>query len=173
MGQFSYVDHTGSGPTSFTLKRQKQSNPLLSPKIGDEMVFDPSSIQDARQKVLRSITQRRGQQAFRDTLISPYDGRCAISGCSILDVLEAAHICPYLGPETNRVMNGLLLRADIHTLFDCGLIAIDTKNMTVLVAPTLHDSEYKAFLGKKLLMPHLPGRPSIEALDAHRKFSEL
>src|ERR1700722_13744752 len=40
-------------------------------------------------------------------------------------VLEAAHITPYMGASTNSLLNGLLLRADIHTLFNLGLISID------------------------------------------------
>ena len=59
-----------------------------------------------------------------------------------MEVLEAAHILPYRGPDTNKVVNGLLLRADVHTLFDSGLIAVDVKNMTVLVDKSLEGSEY-------------------------------
>src|SRR5262245_9271658 len=70
---------------------------------------------------------------------------CAITGCSVRDVLEAAHIHPYRGRERNKVANGLLLRADLHTLFDCGLIAIDAATMTVIVTPSLQNSEYAAF----------------------------
>ncbi len=47
-----------------------------------------------------------------------YGGRCAVTNCDIEDVLEAAHISPYNGPSTDQVYNGLLLRTDIHTLFD-------------------------------------------------------
>ncbi|WP_169719739.1 HNH endonuclease, partial [Novosphingobium acidiphilum] len=53
-----------------------------------------------------------------------YDGKCAVTSCAIEPLLEAAHIHPYLGPKTNHVTNGMLLRADIHTLFDLGLLAI-------------------------------------------------
>jgi putative restriction endonuclease len=54
-----------------------------------------------------------------------YSGRCAITDCEIDDVLEAAHISPYSGRSSDQVCNGLLLRADVHTLFDCGLLAFD------------------------------------------------
>ena len=64
----------------------------------------------------------RAPHKFRDALIGAYAGRCAITGCSVLDILEAAHITPYLGPDTNHVTNGLLLRADLHTLFDTCLL---------------------------------------------------
>src|SRR5262249_33239067 len=141
----------------------------ILPEESDDEAFDPSSVEDARQRILRSIAQRRGQKAFRDALITAYDGRCAITGCSILDVLEAAHIHPYRGPETNKVGNGLLLRADLHTLFDCGLVAIDPENMTVLIAAQLRDSEYGALHGGKLRTPrHSAQSPSKDALSLHR-----
>ena len=118
---------------------------------------------------MRSIAQRRGQKAFRDTLIVAYEGRCAVTECSISDVLEAAHIHPYRGPETNKVGNGLLLRTDVHTLFDCGLLAVDHEKMTLLVAPQLRDSEYGAFHGRKLRTPRDPRQwPSKDALNLHR-----
>lgn len=84
--------------------------------------FDASSIVDARERVLGQIVRRRGQQEFREKLLVAYEGRCAITGCDAIEALEAAHIVPYLGTETNHVQNGLLLRADIHTLFDLGCL---------------------------------------------------
>ena len=99
----------------------------LPQDAADDRIFDPKDVQDARQRLNRTIAQRRGQKRFRDSLIDAYEGRCAITGCSILAVLEAAHIFPYMGPETNASENGLLLRADIHTLFDSKLLAVDPK----------------------------------------------
>ena len=86
---------------------------------------DPTSIEDGRKKIERMVTLRQGQPAFRKALLDAYERRCAVTGCPIDDVLEAAHISPYLGEHTNHVTNGLLLRADIHTLFDRGLIKVD------------------------------------------------
>ena len=114
---------------------------IVLPGEVDDNAFDPSNIEDARKRISRMIAQRRGQRAFRNNLFDAYGGRCAITGCEVPDVLEAAHIFPYRGEETNKVKNGLLLRADVHTLFDCGLIAVDEVKMTVLVAPALQDSE--------------------------------
>lgn len=86
--------------------------------------FNPTNLEDGRKKIERMVTQRQGQPAFRNALLAAYNNRCAITGCTIDDVLEAAHISPYLGKHTNHVTNGLLLRADVHTLFDRGLIKI-------------------------------------------------
>lgn len=115
--------------------------------------FDPKSQEDARARVLREIVQRRGQQKFRKTLIAAYGGHCAMTGCSVTPLLEAAHITPYLGPETNSVTNGLLLRADIHTLWDLGLIAVDPKTRTVWVSPEITDATYRVLSGAALMLP--------------------
>lgn len=86
--------------------------------------FDPADPKDGRKMIERMVTLRQGQPAFRNALMDAYERRCAITGCMIEVVLEAAHISPYLGEHTNHVTNGLLLRADIHTLFDRGLIKV-------------------------------------------------
>ncbi|HUZ56031.1 MAG TPA: HNH endonuclease [Streptosporangiaceae bacterium] len=56
-------------------------------------------------------------------LMAAYSGRCAVTGCTVQAVLEAAHLRPYRGPDSNVTGNGLLLRADIHTLLDLQLLA--------------------------------------------------
>ncbi len=73
--------------------------------------------------VLREVKRRIGQSDFRQTLIRAYGSRCAVTDCDVLDVLEAAHIDAYAGVHSNHPGNGLLLRADIHALFDADLIA--------------------------------------------------
>lgn len=61
----------------------------------DEGAFDVSNESDARQKVLAAIVRRQGQFKFREGLLTAYQGRCAISGCALPCVLEAAHhYCP-------------------------------------------------------------------------------
>lgn len=129
--------------------------------------FDPASQADARDKVLREIVQRRGQRIFRTKLLRIYGGRCAITACTIEAILEAAHVTPYLGPDTNKAGNGMLLRADIHTLWDLGLIAINPESMKLWVSPNLVGSEYEKFNDTTPFIPQNPeNRPSIEALKA-------
>lgn len=79
-----------------------------------------------------------------------YAGRCAITGCDVDAVLEAAHIYPYQGEDTNVVINGLLIRADLHTLFDLGWLTIDPEGYTVTVHPSLRNSDYGQWHGKPL-----------------------
>lgn len=71
------------------------------------------------------LTQPRlGQRAFQMALVSAYDRACAVTGEHTLPVLEAAHIRPYAGQGAHAVPNGLLLRADVHKLFDAGYVTV-------------------------------------------------
>jgi len=131
--------------------------------------FDAKNDEDARERSLASIVRRRGQPKFREALLSAYERQCAITGYDAPEALEAAHITPYKGSHTNHVSNGLLLRADLHTLFDLGLIAVDTSEMTLLVSEGLRGTMYEKLAGTPLLIPEAKGsQPSIEALDRHR-----
>ncbi|NDC42608.1 MAG: HNH endonuclease, partial [Chitinophagia bacterium] len=76
---------------------------------------------------------RIGQGAFRVMLIDRYERRCAISGEKTLPVLEAAHIKPYADNGPNATNNGLLLRSDLHKLFDDGYLTI-TEKMSIKVS---------------------------------------
>ncbi len=124
--------------------------PGLAPDEADDTPFDPTGAVDARETVARQIKARRGQQAFRDKLLAAYGRRCAITGCPVVDVLEAAHIHPYRGDGTNHIANGLLLRADLHTLFGCDLLAVDPDGMRVVVAPSIRGSAYGKLHGRTL-----------------------
>jgi len=127
------------------------------------------SATDSRQAVLRAIKLRRGQRKFRDGLIRAYGSKCMISGCGLLSVLEAAHIDCYRGDEHNHIVNGLLLRADLHTLFDLGLLAIDPDSLIVRVhADAKAGTDYEKFDGCMLA---LKGKhsPSVEALSRRWK----
>lgn len=137
-------------------------------------VFDPTHLEDCRKRTLASIVRRQGQSQFRTQLLALYGGRCAVSGCAVDAVLEAAHIIPYLGPKTDHPTNGLILRGDIHTLFDLDLVAVDTKTMTALVSAHLDGTEYEGYRGKAIILPkEESGRPSPAALDKHRRESGL
>lgn len=132
--------------------------------------FDTSNPEDARRRVLASIVRRQGQPAFRRLLLEIYDGACAFSGCTVPEILDAAHIMPYKGMATNHPQNGLLLRTDLHTLFDIHLLTVDTADMTIIVAPSLQATEYALLSGKKVRLPTDPAfAPSARALDEHRR----
>lgn len=133
----------------------------------------PADEAEGRERVLAEIVRRRGQAAFRRSLLDAYSSHCCISGAVDAEVLEAAHIRQYNGPVTNIVTNGLLLRSDLHTLFDLGLIAID-EAYRVLVSPTLQDPVYTGLDGTELRLPvDAAHRPSLEALAEHRALTGL
>jgi putative restriction endonuclease len=134
--------------------------------------FDAKDEKDAREKAMRAIALRRGQPEFRRDLIAAYEGRCAVTGCDVIDALEAAHIIPYKGPHTNVARNGLLLRADIHTLFDLKLFRIDPDSFKVVLSPQLAASKYGELAGVKIRLPKLPAlQPDAEALRIQGKAS--
>ena len=126
---------------------------------------------DDRDRILRQIRARRGQRIFRDKLRTRFGEQCVICGCKVLHVLEAAHINPYRGEKDNHVENGLLLRADLHTLFDLNLLGIEPSKLTVHFHPEVDHAEYKALHGKRLLCP-IGFSPSVEALTARWKVFE-
>ncbi|HET6805991.1 MAG TPA: HNH endonuclease [Frateuria sp.] len=127
-----------------------------------------TSDHDARVRVLYAIALREGQGEFKAALLAAYDNCCAVTGCAVTEILEAAHIRPFRGDHTNRTDNGLLLRADIHTLFDRGLLWVDEANR-VQIDERLSASEYSALRGKPLQLPRNPNdQPHPEHLAYHR-----
>lgn len=139
-----------SGDTLTRLELQREL-------VDDSGFFLPETVEDQRDRVLASVVQRQGQRDFRRLLLRAYESQCAITGCAVIDVLEAAHIYPYMGRETNIASNGLLLRADVHTLFDLKLVSIDASAMQVCVAPSLVESEYWSLSGKPFSGPSANG----------------
>ncbi|WP_225610227.1 HNH endonuclease [Pseudomonas sp. PDM19] len=127
--------------------------------------FSPKDLVDGRKKVLQEIVRRQGQPKFRKQLLAAYDGRCTVTGCDVEAVLEAAHIAPYLGKDSNSVQNGLLLRADIHTLFDLGMLKVDAKG-TVHLHEKLRGTVYEQYGDQFIRLPADKAlAPSPEALD--------
>ncbi len=121
---------------------------------------------DARLRVYRQIVARRGQSAFRAALLRAYRGRCAITGCDAAPALEGAHLRPYRGPDSNVVSNGLLLRADMHTLLDLRLLAPDPRSRAIVISKLLAGTQYEAFSASHLAEPAAAWqRPSPETLE--------
>jgi len=162
----------GCLPTSWDA--QLVSTQATLDKIGDEVSFDPSDTVDARKKVLREIAQRRGQKKFRQALLKAYDSACAISQTKVEAVLEAAHITPYLGDATNHISNGLLLRTDLHTLFDLHLLKISPETGRVEISPSLATTPYWNYNKRKIFVPsRTADRPSALALAQHYDATEI
>ncbi|MGC0252472.1 HNH endonuclease [Pseudactinotalea sp. Z1748] len=131
---------------------------------------------DTRKRLLRPMRERRGQPAFRSALLRAYAQRCAVTGSTTKLVLEAAHIQPYRGEHTNVVPNGLLLRSDIHTLFDLHQLTVVKEGdaYRVRVSPDLDEDLYRALDHQPLAaLPVAPrDRPGNEVLEQHNQRCE-
>lgn len=123
----------------------------------------PITGSDARERVYRQIVARRGSRSFRDAMLQRYERACAVSGCRLVAVLEAAHIRPYRNPTDNRPTNGLLLRCDLHTLFDLDLLAVEPESLTVHLHPTVQGHAYDRYAGRPIRCRRRP--PDRDALS--------
>lgn len=149
-----------------------QPNPVAEDESRE--LFDPAAVQDERDRRLMQIAARQGQDRFRLALLEAYDYRCAISEFDAVETLEAAHIYPYRGPATSHVTNGLLLRADIHLLYDRGAISVHETTRRVLLKPHLDVTQYRDLSGRHLRLPRkVDDRPSVAALRSHREWAGL
>ncbi|GAA4937020.1 hypothetical protein GCM10023224_17490 [Streptomonospora halophila] len=79
---------------------------------------------------------RCGQWSFQGVMLHAYGGRCAVTGSAIRPTLQAAHIRPLSKGGEHRTDNGLLLRSDVHTMFDRGYLGLDAERR-LLVSPWL------------------------------------
>lgn len=115
---------------------------------------------------LVEVLQRKGQPAFRERLLSAYKSRCAISQCDAVQALEAAHISPYSETQSNVTRNGLLLRADLHTLFDLDLFAIEPSTLSVRLSRKLMCTSYAPLHMTSIAQPEAQDdAPDREALS--------
>jgi putative restriction endonuclease len=116
---------------------------------------------------------RLGQGSFKVLVTDAYNRRCAMTGERTLPVLESAHIKPYALSGPHNISNGLLLRSDLHKLFDKGLITV-TSDLHIEVSnriKSLYENgrDYYALQGRALIsMPKEPlYRPSREYIEWH------
>jgi putative restriction endonuclease len=120
----------------------------------------------------QAVLPRLGQGAFRVIVTDVYRRQCALTNSHVLHVLDAAHIRPYADGGSHIPTNGLLLRQDVHTLFDRGYLTV-APDYRVEVSRRLKDEfdngkEYYALQGKTILLPGNPAfRPSTEQLGWH------
>lgn len=108
---------------------------------------------------------RRGQPKFRANLLRAYEGRCCISGHGPEEVLEAVHILPHAKSGLNELDNGLLLRSDLHVLFDEVLLEIHPETLVVTIDSTLEGTPYWKWNGKTLADRVDGGRPKKKYLQ--------
>ncbi|HWF95669.1 MAG TPA: HNH endonuclease [Xanthobacteraceae bacterium] len=118
------------------------------------------------------VHPRLGQGAFRILVTDNYHRRCAVTGERTLPALDAAHIRPYSDGGMHAVSNGLLLRRDIHSLFDAGYVTV-TPNYQFEVSKRIKEEfengrDYYALKEKLVSVPENPNlRPDPTALSWH------
>lgn len=86
-----------------------------------------------------------------------------VSGCPIPELLEAAHLLPYEFGHLDHVENGILLRRDVHTLFDLDAMGIDPSTLDIRIHPAARAAGYAELDGRRLLCPR-HARPSVAGL---------
>jgi hypothetical protein len=97
------------------------------------------------------IRGRRGRRQLRDALLRVYGERCAISGDCVRDLLEAAYLAPFPDGDVHAPSNAMLMRADLHTLWDLNMIGVEPGTMQVFVAPRLMETPYGRLAGRTAL----------------------
>ena len=169
VGRYTPQGHPGNGDDAIAASLGDDISDLVRVAIGNEEPLDGEAPNAPSDEVtMRLVAQRAGQGRFRDGVLRDFESRCIVSGCDVEAVLEAAHIIPYAEGREQDPAVGLLLRADLHTLFDRGLLTFSKfgNEARVQLAPWLKDSpDYRQFEGalrKGLTDAHW------NALDARR-----
>ena len=118
------------------------------------------------------LEPRRGQGAFRLMVMDAYGRRCAVTGEKTLPVLEAAHIRPFRETESHEVTNGILLRTDIHRLFDQGYVTV-TPDLRFRVSSRIRDQFHNGLIYYDLherpirIPEEARQQPDLHALEWH------
>jgi putative restriction endonuclease len=138
-----------------------------------QLILEEAEVRYAEKYLTRV---RLGQGAFRVRLTDAYQRKCAISGEKTLPALEAAHIKPYAASGPHYVSNGLLMRADMHKLFDSGYLTI-TRDYRVEVSGRIREvfengKDYYQYHGQPLrLLPEaVEDRPQRQFIDWHNQY---
>lgn len=103
------------------------------------------------------VARRLGQGEFRIAVTDAYDRRCAMTAERTLPALDAAHIVPYGQHGEHRIDNGLLLRKDLHALFDAGYLGIG-QDLRIMVSRKIREDyengrDYYALAGRTMRVP--------------------
>ncbi|MBC8123393.1 MAG: HNH endonuclease [Gemmatimonadaceae bacterium] len=132
-----------------------------------------AAAENARHGKPSLVSPRLGQGSFRVMVTDAYSRRCAVTTEKTLPVLEAAHIRPYAQGGEHALTNGLLLRSDLHILFDRGYLTIDPSERRVVVSRRIREEfengrHYYALHGNPIASPADPQEaPSVENLLFH------
>lgn len=105
---------------------------------------------DELERIYALVLRRLNQGKFKKNMLKLYGSKCAISESTVTELLEAAHLHSYADSGDNSNSNGILLRVDLHRLFDGNLLRIEPDTLKVHVDKSLKNTEYHIFHGKKI-----------------------
>lgn len=123
------------------------------PPASQHLPTAAESLEDTDARVPSLVRRRKAQDRFRARLLAAYCGKCAVTEYDAEPALQAAHILAYSGASSQRVSNGLLLRADIHLLYDRHLLSVDPDEKRIWLADLLRHSTYRDLQGMPLRTP--------------------
>ena len=135
---------------------------------GQNTLADEAIQEVVRRKKLIEQRVRPEQQRFSETIRSNYQNKCAVTGCVTPAALEAAHISTKKDTDNNSPANGILLRSDIHLLFDRFLITLSEDGTRIEVKPELADPGYTALKTAVVARPENGPPPSAQNIRDHR-----
>jgi hypothetical protein len=135
--------------------------------LGETTPTDETAQEVAR--VESEQLMRPEQRLFSETMRKNYRNKCAVTGCITPAALEAAHIKTQARLDDNSPSNGILLRSDIHCLFDQFLITLSKDGTKIETSPELTDPGYAALKGAPVAPPVGGPRPSAKNIRQHRK----
>ena len=160
----TYNTDSAEGLALWEAVNDRLSRPQMAGMAGEQARFGEPHL----------IRPRLGQGAFRVLVTDIYWRRCAVTQERTLPALEAAHIRPYGDGGAHEARNGLLLRRDIHSLFDAGYVTV-TRDLRFDVSRRIREEfdngkHYYALHGRKIDAPSDIGqRPDAAALTWHNE----
>lgn len=133
---------------------------------------DESEEAAARQRRLAEVWERPGQARFRRSVFALFGARCLVTGCENLIAVEAAHVLPVANSGCDEGWNGIPLRADLHRLFDAGLIDLMPNTWTFVVKESA-GADYAHFQGHDVSAAIMKLESASQLAAALRKRAEL
>lgn len=129
---------------------------------------DFNLINEPREQYRKETNRRRGQSEFKGKILKAYKNKCCITGENCPELLDAVHLQAYLSYASHHTQNGILLRVDLHRLFDSGLLFIDG-NYIIHISSIIKNTWYQQFHNTKIYIPeNVKFHPSKKALELKR-----
>ncbi|MGI9013427.1 MAG: HNH endonuclease [Phycisphaerales bacterium] len=119
-----------------------------------------------------AIRVRRGDTRLRSQLMRLFRNQCAITGACPRDLLEVAYIAPYPAGDVHSPRNAILLRSDLHTLWDVNLLGVHPDSLEIQLHPRLAGSMYESLAGTRLATPSTGSRIDTVAMRERWEYFE-